>query len=130
MTTKNNTPTPGEELVASILADMADNSLAPDSRETELLENASATTDKIAVLEMAVAQAGMTFVDKDGVTRPSPLLAEIRHLTLVLTRCLNGIQLDPGKAGKDPAKSRAGQASWAARSGRDLRGAVPRAHGN
>jgi hypothetical protein len=80
-------------------------------------------------LEAAVEKSGLTYVDKDDTLRPSPLLAEIRSTTLVLTRCLNAVQMDPGKAGVDPAKSRAGQASWAARSGRDLRGAVPRGVG-
>jgi hypothetical protein len=54
---------------------------------------------------------------KDGTVRPSPLLAEDRFTTMVLKRCLNGLQMQPGKS-IDPVASRAGQASWAARMGR------------
>jgi hypothetical protein len=76
-------------------------------------------------LEAAVAKTGLTYVDRDGVTRPTPLLAEIRSTTLVLTRCLAPIQMEPAKQTKDQNKVRAGQASWAARSARpDLRGAI------
>jgi hypothetical protein len=124
MSTKKKTP--GEELVESVLADMAEDDLEPDAREVELLARASAAADKIAKLEAAVEKSGVTYVDKDGVTRPSPLLAEIRSTTLVLARCLNGVQMNPGKQGVDPTKSRAGQASWAARSGQNLRGAIVR----
>jgi hypothetical protein len=117
----------GAVLTAAILADLADNEVAPDSRETELLARASAAADRIELLEAAVAKAGLTYVDKDGIARPSPLLAEIRSTTLVMARCLSGIQMEAGKAAKNPAKVRAGQASWAARSASgDLRGIIPR----
>jgi hypothetical protein len=116
----------GDKLVADIIADMAENHLTPDARELALLEKARAAADKIEKLEAAVEIAGLTFIDRDGVTRPSPLLAEIRSTTLVLTRCLAPIQMEPVKAAKDLTKSRAGQASWAARSAgnHNLRGAI------
>lgn len=117
----------GDKLVAAILADMAEQHLEPDAREAEVLARARAAADKIERLEAAVERAGLTFTDKDGVTRPSPILAEIRSTTLVLTRCLNMVQMEPDRAGKDPAKVRAGQASWTSRStSRDMRGAIPR----
>jgi hypothetical protein len=119
--------TAGPVLVAVIMADLAEQDLAPDSREIELLARASAAADRIELLESAVAEAGLTYVDRDGTVRPSPLLAEIRSTTLVLARCLNGIQMTAGKAAKNPAKVRAGQASWAARSSSgELRGMIPR----
>jgi hypothetical protein len=127
MTTARNTkaPSAGDALVEAILADMAENHLAPDARETALLDKARAAADKIAALEAAVAKTGLTYVDRDGVTRPSPLLAEIRSTTLVLTRCLAPIQMEPEKQTKDQNKVRAGQASWAARStNANLRGAI------
>jgi hypothetical protein len=130
MTTARNTkaPSAGDALVQGILADMAENHLTPDAREAALLDRGRTTADKIAELEAAVEQTGLTYVDRDGVTRPSPLLAEIRSLTLVLTRCLAPIQMEPAQQTKDQNKVRAGQASWAARSVRgDLRGAVPKA---
>jgi hypothetical protein len=115
----SNKTMPGQALVERIVADLAEQRLAPDARETELLERASAAADRIAELEIAVTQAGSTFTDKDGIVRPSPLLSEIRSTTLVLARCLGGIQMSPGPSAKNPVKQRAGQKSWAARSGRD-----------
>jgi hypothetical protein len=115
----------GDALVEGIIADMAENHLTPDAREAALLDKARAAADKIQRLEAAVEQTGLTYVDRDGVTRPSPLLAEIRSTTLVLTRCLAPIQMEPAKVTKDPNKVRAGQASWAARStNANLRGAI------
>lgn len=70
-------------------------------------------------------KTGLTYIDREGVTRPSPLLAEIRSTTLVLTRCLAPIQMEQTKQTKDQNKVRAGQASWAARSAHgNLRGAI------
>jgi hypothetical protein len=129
MTTKRNTPQPraGDELVAAIIADMSAEHLTPDARELELLDKARLAANKIEMLEAAVAEAGLTYRDKDGVVRPSPLLSEIRSTTLVLQRCLAPLQLTP-EAVKDAAKQRAGQASWAARSATGgLRGAIPKA---
>src|SRR5271155_2038855 len=103
--------TAGEKLVADITADMAEHHLAPDSREVELLDKAAAAADKIEALEAAVKAAGLTYVDKDGVTRPSPILAEIRSTTLVLVRCLAPIEMQPAAKPKDANKVRAGQAS-------------------
>lgn len=119
-------PSAGDKLVADILADLDAEGLEPDARESALLERARQVADKIAALEVAVEAAGPIYVDKDGVVRPSPILAELRSSSLVLARCLNGIQLDAGRQGKDPIKSKAGQASWAARSGGDNRGAIKR----
>jgi hypothetical protein len=126
MTTRNTkAPSAGDALVQGILADMAEVHLTPDARELALLDKARAAADKIERLEAAVEQTGLTYVDRDGVTRPSPLLAEIRSTTLVLTRCLAPIQMEQTKQTKDQTKVRAGQASWAARSTRgDLRGAI------
>jgi hypothetical protein len=127
MTTNTAKASAGDALVQGILADLAENHLAPDAREAALLDKARAAADKIAQLEAAVSKTGLTYVDRDGVTRPSPLLAEIRSQTLVLHRCVAPIQMEPTKQTKDQNKVRAGQASWAARSARpDLRGAIPK----
>ncbi len=120
MTTKKAPqPTAGEALVAAVVADLREQHLAPDARETELLERARAAADRIAELEKIVVIEGSTFTDKHGVVRPSPLLSEIRSTTLVLHRCLGGIQMTPGKAGKSAIKVRAGIASWNARLARE-----------
>jgi hypothetical protein len=121
-------PSAGDALVRGIIDEMAEVHLTPDARELALLDKARTIFDNLDALETTVAQTGLTYKDRDGVTRPSRLLSEIRSLTLVLTRCLAPIQMTPEKATKNPNKVRAGQASWAARSGRsDLRGAVPKA---
>ncbi|MGO8967872.1 MAG: hypothetical protein ACLQGN_30865 [Mycobacterium sp.] len=109
----------GDALVAAVVADLREQHLAPDARETELLDRARAAADRIAELEKIVAVEGMTFTDKHGTVRPSPLLSEIRSTTLVLTRCLGGIQMSAGTAAKNPIKVRAGQASWNARLARE-----------
>lgn len=120
-------PTAGGVLVAAIMADLDEQDMDPDSRENELLAKASDAADRIELLESALASAGMTYADKDGTVRPSPLLAEIRQQTIVLTRCLNGLQMSPAPAAKNAAKQRAGQASYAARSATgNTRGAIPR----
>jgi hypothetical protein len=74
MTTARNTkaPSAGDDLVQGILADMAENHLTPDARETALLDKGRTAADKIAELEAALAKTGLTYVDRDGVTRPSP----------------------------------------------------------
>ena len=60
--TKRNTkaPSAGDELVSGILADMAEHHLAPDARESALLEKARAAADKIEQLEAAVEKSGLT----------------------------------------------------------------------
>ena len=98
------------------------------SHQTPAQPAARAAADKIEGLEAAVEIAGLTYIDRDDVTRPSPLLAEIRSTTLVLTRCLAPIQMEPTKQTKGPNKVRAGQASWAARStSANLSGAIAKA---
>jgi hypothetical protein len=103
----------------AITADLAEQHLTPDAREAALLERARSAVDRIAELEKVVATTGFTYTDSDGIVRPSPLLAEIRSTTMVLTRCLGGIQMNPGAGAKNPVKIRAGQKSWAARSARE-----------
>jgi hypothetical protein len=104
-------------LTERIIADLHAQGMQLDSREQELLTRASGAADRIEILERLVAKAGLTYTDKDGTVRPSPMLSEIRSTTLVLARCLGGIQMTPGKT-PNAAKQRAGVASWAARVGR------------
>jgi hypothetical protein len=112
----------GDELVGKVLADLKAEGIEPDSRETEMLEQARDMADRIAELKELVKQHGSTMVDKQGNVRPSPLLAEIRQSTIVLTRCLNGVNMYANPVDMpDPRKQKAGQASWRARQGRDNR---------
>ncbi|BCI83165.1 hypothetical protein MTY66_47900 [Mycolicibacterium sp. TY66] len=124
--TSGNKPQAGPELVAAVAADARAAGLELDARESDLLQRAGRAADVVASLETMLTKTGRTFTDKDGVVRPSPLLAEVRQQTLIIARCLGGISLEPGKA-VDTAKSRAGKASWAARNGSgEYRGAIPR----
>jgi hypothetical protein len=109
----------GDTLVAAVLDDLREQHMAPDARETELLARARVVADRIAELEEIVAVEGSTYTDKHGIVRPSPLLAEVRLQTLVLTRCLGGVQFNTGPAAKNPIKVRAGLASWDARLARE-----------
>jgi hypothetical protein len=111
--------TAGAALVKRVVADMAENGLRPDEREAELLRRASAAATRIAQLERVVRREGSTYSDRWGIVRPSPLLAEIRSQTLVLQRCLSGIQMTRG-ASRNPVKQRAGLASWDARLARQM----------
>jgi hypothetical protein len=111
--------TAGQVLVEKILADLKEEGIVPDSREAELLDHARDMADRIEELKGLVAEHGSTIVDKLGNVRPSPLLSEIRQSTIVLTRCLNGVQMySEENMPKDHRKQKAGAASWAARQGR------------
>ncbi len=110
----------GQRLTSAILADLEVNDLEPDAREVALLARAATAADRIEALEKIIAAEGETFVNKNGVRCPSPLLAECRLQDGILMAALRGLKLDPPTTpgGKNAAKSRAGKASWAARSAR------------
>ena len=112
----------GQKLTSAVLADLEMQDLEPDAREVELLARAAKAADRIEHLEAIVASEGATFRNKSGVVFPSPLLAEIRLQDGILMQALRGIKMEPAKtpAGKDAAKSRAGQASWRARQARAI----------
>jgi hypothetical protein len=106
----------GDALRRKVLADLDEVEIDLDSREAEALERACLMADRIAELEGLIAEHGRTYIDRYGVLRPSPLLAEVRQSTAIMCRALGMIQMtDTPKA--DPVKQRAGRASWAARSG-------------
>jgi hypothetical protein len=113
--------TAGQELKAQILDYLDGEKLDPDGCELKMLDRAAAAADRIAELEAIVAVKGSTFVDKNGLTRPTPLLAEIRAQDAVLARALSNVGMfvpEKSAGGKQAAKQRAGQASWRARKAR------------
>jgi type I restriction enzyme M protein len=61
---KQKLTTAGPVLVAAIMADLAEQDLAPDGREIELLARASAAADCIELLESSVAAAGLTYFEE------------------------------------------------------------------
>jgi len=107
--------TAGDKLVEDILADLATQGLRPDSREVALLARARHAANQLAELETALATTGATYVDKNGRTRPSALLSEIRAQATILARNLGGIQMVAPSEAKSAAHQRAGAASWNAR---------------
>ena len=107
--------TPGDKLVASILADLEAQGLRPDAREVALLARARHAVNQIADLELVLVVNGSTYLDKDGLARPSPVLNEIRQQTSVLARVLSGVQMVAPAEAKSLAHQRAGAASWNAR---------------
>jgi hypothetical protein len=114
MTPKQAKESAWDALRRKVLADLDEAELDLDSREGEALERAAAMADRIAHLETLIAQQGETYVDRYGTLRPSPLLAEVRQLTIVMIRSLSMIAMTDQPA-KDPTKQRAGRASWQAR---------------
>ena len=116
------TESAGQALTGAVLADVEMQDLELDAREVALLARAATAADRIEALEAIIEVQGATFVSKSGVLCPSPLLAEVRLQDAVLMRALRGIKLDPPTtaAGKNAAKSRAGQASWRARQARHI----------
>jgi hypothetical protein len=110
----------GDLLVESIIEDLHAQNLHPDAKESELLERARRCADNIAELESLVAKHGKVYTDKNGVARPNTMLAEIRLQVQLLRQCLDGIEFNTSAGHvKNAAKQRAGNASWAARQGRD-----------
>lgn len=113
----------GDILVASILSDIDSQGLCPDARELELLERARVLATRLEHLEATIAREGETYVHpKTGITYANPLLSEVRASTALLTRVLSGVQMSAVETGKQVAKVRAGQASWAARVAREQSG--------
>jgi hypothetical protein len=101
---------PGEQLVAAIRAEMAENGLEPDSREEGLLASAARSRDRIAELEQAIAKDGLRRKAKDGRVSLHPAVAAIAQAEGVLARALSHIQLAPTT--KNPVKQRAAQSRW------------------
>jgi hypothetical protein len=100
----------GEQLVAAIRAEMAENGLEPDSREEGLLASAARSRNRIAELERAIATDGLRHKAKDGRVTLHPAVAAIAQAEGVLARALSHIQLAPTM--KNPVKQKAAQSRW------------------
>ena len=74
----------GQDLVDRIVADLEEQGLEPDSKDTELLDVASDIVDRIAMLEAAVEADGLSTTLKDGRIVLHPAICEIRQQHLVV----------------------------------------------
>ena len=105
-------PTPGEQLVASIVAEMLEEGIEPDAKETALLEAARQLVDRLDVLERLIAEDGVRLVSKTGVVRMHPAVSEHRQQAVALSKVLAAIVVGDSTAGKNPVKQRAARARW------------------
>ena len=106
--------TPGERLVAEILAEMAESQIIPDSKESALLDAARTMVDRMAQLDNIVTRDGPILVSATGTQRAHPALIEYRQLAGTLPRMLAGIVIGDSSSGppKDATKQRAANARW------------------
>lgn len=126
---KRKTSTAGEQLVAAIVAEMAEDGLEPDARELALLATAARLADRIETLEAIVESEGLMVTSPNGVVKTHPAAVESRACSVALPRVLGGIATTDS-SGKNPAKVKAAQTRWRAhnqaksdRAVRDRRGA-------
>jgi len=115
MPPKRKPPTPGEDLVAAIRAELLADGLQADARDEALLEAARKLVDRQAELEQLVQADGTRTVSNTGMVRLHPAIAEIRQTASALARVLSAIGTsDDGPHRKDPAKVRAATSRWRA----------------
>ena len=100
----------GAALVARIRAEMAEEGLEPDARETEMLVLAADLQDRVHELEASIAEGGLTSTSKGGMVRLHPAVPEVRQTRAALARVLAGIQMSEGV--KNPAKQKAADTRW------------------
>ncbi|MGZ4532625.1 MAG: hypothetical protein ACXVXP_09770 [Mycobacteriaceae bacterium] len=117
MTARKPKQSPGERLVADILAEMTAAHVIPDSKESELLEAARTMVDRMAQLDSIVTSDGPILVSATGTQRTHPALSEYRLMAVSLPKVLAGIVIGDTSTGvpKDVAKQPAVNARWSRR---------------
>lgn len=113
MASSKNDKTAGDALVERITEEMRKSGLRPDGRETEWLEQARNLANRIADLEICIAEDGLTVVLNSGRVVLHPAVPEVRQQRAALARVLAGIQMEEA-AVKDPVKQKAAQSKWRA----------------
>lgn len=108
-------PSPGQVMVAAILAEMTDAGVEPDAKETALLDAGRQLVDRMAALEAIIARDGELLTSQAGVVRVHPAVAEHRQVAATLPKVLAGIVVGDSAVAKNPAKVRAAQVRWANR---------------
>lgn len=102
----------GAALVAALVADMADNDLMPDAKDTALIAHAGRLADRIGSLERAVAAEGEFVTSSTGVTRMHPAIPEIRSTVVAISQVLSKVQLSDAARPKDRKAQAAASARW------------------
>ena len=105
---------PGQLMVAAILAEMAEVGVEPDSKETVLLDAARKLVDRLDALERIVAKDGLMLTSPAGVVKVHPAAVEHRQLAANLARVLGNVVIGESSGGKSPVKQRAAQTRWRA----------------
>ena len=95
----------GDRLRSRIQAELDENNVELDAKETELFERAQATADRIAELEAVIDREGVTTTGRRG-TITHPCLTEVRHLSALMKSLLAGIDLE-GQQSADAKTRRA-----------------------
>jgi tetrahydromethanopterin S-methyltransferase subunit B len=114
MTARKPKQSPGQVLVAAILAEMAEAQVIPNSKEEALLDAVRTMVDRMAQLDAIVTKDGPILVSTTGTQRAHPALIEYRQLAGTLPRMLAGIVIGDSSSGppKDASKVRAANARW------------------
>ncbi|MEP7369877.1 MAG: hypothetical protein ABI662_09495 [Dermatophilaceae bacterium] len=113
---KQPVPSPGQQLVASVLAQMAEDDLVPDARDLALLDTSAQLADRMADLQALIAADGKRSISETGIVRLHPGIAEYRQHSIALAKVLAAVALveTNGASRKDPAKVRAAETRWRA----------------
>jgi len=105
---------PGERMVSGIMAELTEDGVQLDSKESALLVTARQLVDRMDALEAIVARDGLMVTTEAGV-KVHPAVIEHRLCATTLPRILAGIGAGDTSAGaKNPIKQRAATARWAA----------------
>src|ERR1035437_8842205 len=105
---------PGQRMVAEILAEMTETGVQPDAKEVALLATARQLVDPLDALEEVIARDGALLTSRTGVVRVHPAVVEHRQLAATVPRVLAAIIVGDStpRAGQHPAKVRAARARW------------------
>jgi len=85
----------GQVLIAAVVAQMAEDGLEPDARDTSLLATSGRLADRMAALDVLIEADGERSTSETGIVRLHPGIAEYRQHD----RTLQGA--DGGRAGRD-----------------------------
>src|SRR5665647_234475 len=100
---------PGQRMVAEILAEMTETGVQPDAKEVALLATARQLVDHLDALEQVIAKDGALLTSSTGVVRVHPAVVEHRQLAATVPRVLAAIIVGDstaGGAGKHPRHCR------------------------
>ena len=105
---------PGERMVAGIMAELTEDGVQLDAKETALLATARTLVDRMDVLDKIISRDGVMVTTDVGV-KLHPAVIEHRLCATTLPRILAGIGAGDttAGAGKSPVKQRAAAVRWA-----------------